>query len=56
MLRGLIISGTTNFGLEAFWLGLHIEQYGCQGIGQHGLKIALELGFVEFMLCIGKKY
>ena len=56
MFKGLVITGTVNYGILPFWLGINIEEYGCEGLGHHGLKYCLELGFIELMLCIGKRY
>jgi len=56
MLKRLVIEPSVNWSFLPFWLGVNIEEYGCEGLGHHGLKFALELGFVEFMLCIGRRY
>jgi hypothetical protein len=55
-MNGIVIKGGVTFTHLPFWLGLGVEEYGCPGIGPHGIMLSLELGFVEFHLCIGKKY
>ncbi len=56
MLRRIVITGRVGYSLSSFQLGLYIEGYGCKGLGHHGIEIALECGFIEFILCIGVKY
>jgi len=56
MFEGLVIKPAVNWGLFPIWVGINIEAYGCEGLGHHGLKFSLELAFIEFMLCVGKRY
>lgn len=55
-MKGLIVTGKVDCSVLPFWLGIVIEEYGCEGLGHHGLKFCLELGFIEFMLCFGRRY
>ncbi|MBA7588728.1 hypothetical protein ES708_30795 [subsurface metagenome] len=56
MLKRLKVTLSVNYSLLPFWLGIHIQEYGCEGLGHHGIMFTLELGFIEFMLCVGKRY
>ena len=56
-MKGIVVEPSVNIGWGLpFWLGINIEYYGCEGLGHHGVKFCLEFGYIEFMLCIGKRY
>ena len=53
----MVVKGSVNCGWGLpFWLGVNVEHYGCEGLGHHGVRFCLELGLIEFMLCVGKQY
>ena len=56
-MKNIVIKPCINTGFSLpFWLGINIEEYGCEGLGHHGVRFCLELGFIEFMLCVGRRY